>query len=245
MMILDCFRTASGPLNLTSIARRTGLPISTTHRLLNELTAWGALKKIPQGYLISLKLFEIGLRSYEYEQLQRVALPVMQDVYALTRANVHLSVLDGYEVVFIGKMIGRNVEALQTRVGARMPAITTASGRVILAHLPPHVLQEIIEISYEKFSRRTLPDEDALPRAIKQAAQDHFSSSTDEFRDGMTAMASPIFRGEGGVVAALSIVGPAEQLSAPQLPTLTRNAAQRISRQMETVVEATMPPWDG
>lgn len=245
MMILDCFRNASGPLNLTSISRRTGLPVSTTHRLLSELTKWGALKKTSQGYLVSLKLFEISLHSYEHERLQQIALPTMQDVYSLTRANVHLSVLDGYEVVFIGKMIGRNIEAMRTRVGGRMPAITTASGRALLAHQAAVPLQEMIDISYQKFAKRTLPDRPTLLRQISQAAREHFSSSTDEFREGMTAMASPIFRGDGEAVAALSIVGPTEQLSSKQLPSLTRNAAKRISRQMESAVEAQMAAWDG
>lgn len=245
MRILECFTKANGPLNLTSISRRTELPVSTTHRLLTELCDAGALVKTPQGYLVGIKLFEIGLRSYEHVRLQQVALPVMQDVYSLVKANVHLSVLDGYEVVFIGKLVGRNVESAQTQLGGRLPAITTASGRALIGQLPASVQQEIIDTLYRKFARRTLPARSALREQISQARRDQFSISTNEFREGMTAMASPIFRGERDVVAALSIVGPSSQLQSNQLPGLTRNAAKRISRQMETVVEATKFAWDG
>lgn len=245
MVVLDAFRLGGGPHSLTSISRRTNLPVSTTHRLLTELTQWGALKKTSQGYLVSLKLFEIGLRSYEHELLQQVAQPVMQDLYALTHASVHLSLLDGTEVVFIGKQIGRNPESDRTRLGGRLPAVATASGRVMLANLSRAAQDELIRQSYEDFPRRSLPEESQLRKQLNRAAEEHFSISQDEFRRGVTAMASPIFRGSGPVVAALSIIGQSKQLSLPQLPSVVRTSAQRVSRQMESLVEATRFSWDG
>ena len=45
MTILSVFLNGPPVMSLQEISRRTGLPISTTHRLVAELTQWGALAR--------------------------------------------------------------------------------------------------------------------------------------------------------------------------------------------------------
>lgn len=59
--ILDCFTSEQPTLTLTQIMRRTGLPASTTSRLLKELTANQALTRDRFGaYSIGTRLMEIA-----------------------------------------------------------------------------------------------------------------------------------------------------------------------------------------
>src|SRR5699024_8935363 len=107
-LILDCFRNIGGPLTLTEISTRTHLPTSTVHRLLHELTQWGVLVRTPEGYRVSLWLFEVGISAMTQERLYNSAIPIMQDIFAVTGENVQLAMLDDNEVVFVAKLIGRH-----------------------------------------------------------------------------------------------------------------------------------------
>ena len=44
--ILDAFRSSEQQLSLAEISARTGMPLSTTHRLANELVRWGGLERV-------------------------------------------------------------------------------------------------------------------------------------------------------------------------------------------------------
>ena len=48
MTILSAFSRERPTMGLQEISRRTGLAVSTTHRLVTELTEWGALTRIDE-----------------------------------------------------------------------------------------------------------------------------------------------------------------------------------------------------
>src|SRR5687768_3561328 len=61
LRLLDAFSAERPELTLSEIARRAGVPLATTHRLLNELRTWGAVERGEDGlYRIGLRLWELG-----------------------------------------------------------------------------------------------------------------------------------------------------------------------------------------
>ena len=59
--ILNAFSPVHPELSLGELARRAGLPVSTTYRLASELVDWGGLERADgSGYRIGLRLWEIG-----------------------------------------------------------------------------------------------------------------------------------------------------------------------------------------
>ncbi|HEV2778137.1 MAG TPA: helix-turn-helix domain-containing protein, partial [Actinophytocola sp.] len=61
LRILDAFEEAQTGLRLSEISRRSGVPLTTTHRIVGELHAWGALERDPAGeYRIGLRLWEVA-----------------------------------------------------------------------------------------------------------------------------------------------------------------------------------------
>lgn len=103
--ILEAFSAERTALNITQISRRAGLPLSTAHRLVGELTRWGALEREPGGvYRIGLRLFEVAALAPRGPALREAAMPFLEDLYEATHENVHLAVLDGLEVVYIERI---------------------------------------------------------------------------------------------------------------------------------------------
>ena len=117
-------------LTLGELAQRTGLPVSTTYRLVSELVDWGGLERVEGGgYRVGLRMWEIGALAPRGETLREVALPFMSDLYEATLENVHLAVLDGAEVLYVEKLTGRRAMPVRTRRGGRLPLHATAVGQ--------------------------------------------------------------------------------------------------------------------
>src|SRR4051812_50145824 len=93
--VLDAFDAGAPRLSLSEIAERSGTPLTTAHRLLAELTAWGALTRRGDGrYAIGRKLWDLGLLAPAQPELRQVAAPFLLDVHTATRDTVHLAVRD-------------------------------------------------------------------------------------------------------------------------------------------------------
>ena len=85
LALLGAFDDAHPRLSLTDLARRAGLPLSTTHRLVAELVAWDGLARRTDGrYEIGRRIWDLGLLAPVHRELREVALPFLQDVAAAT-----------------------------------------------------------------------------------------------------------------------------------------------------------------
>src|SRR5216684_5949850 len=94
--VLDAFDERHRRLTLTELARRADLPLPTTHRLVGELTAHGALARAPSGeYVIGRRIWSLGLLAPMQTGLREIASPFLQDLYTATLATINLAVREG------------------------------------------------------------------------------------------------------------------------------------------------------
>ncbi|RVW09944.1 winged helix-turn-helix transcriptional regulator [Prescottella agglutinans] len=130
-LLLDSFR-GSARLTLTELSRRTGIPRSTTHRMLDHLVRIGWLSRIGAEYELGHRLVEVGALAVYRNRLDRAVDPLLRELHHATGHVVHLGVLDGSDVVYIEKIGGRSVPELSTRVGTRIPARSSTIGKALL-----------------------------------------------------------------------------------------------------------------
>ena len=77
--LLNAFTEGPGSTHsLAEIARRTGLPKPTLHRLLAALDVLGLVEKTPAGYQLGIRLFELGEHVPRKQKLREAALPFLQ-----------------------------------------------------------------------------------------------------------------------------------------------------------------------
>ncbi len=136
LQILGAFNADHAHLSLSDLARRARLPVSTVHRMLGELLAWGALERDAQGrYRVGLRLWEVGSLAPRSQGIRELALPHLHDLSSLTRENVQLAVRDGSEVVFVERIGADGAVPTLTRVGGRLAITATGAGLVLLRQL--------------------------------------------------------------------------------------------------------------
>src|SRR5947209_20584232 len=86
LAVFAAFDAEHRTLTLTAIARRAGLTVPTAHRLVGELTEWGALARVDNGqYVLGRRMWDLGLLAPVQVGLRQLASPFLHDLYAATR----------------------------------------------------------------------------------------------------------------------------------------------------------------
>ena len=231
--ILDTFADGEPEQTHGLITRATGLSPATAHRILAELVDWGAVERTGRGrYRIGLHLWRLGALAPQGRELRDVALPYLQDLLEVTHEVVHLVVLDENQALYVEKLESRPGVLVVSQVGGRLPLHATGPGKVLLAHAPPGVLDEVIAAGLPRYARGTITDPAELRRALADIRQSGHSISREEMTDGAASVAAPVHDGSGAVIAAISVVVPSSSPDLVPLIAPVRLAALSISREL-------------
>ncbi|MFJ2609104.1 IclR family transcriptional regulator [Streptomyces sp. NPDC087425] len=231
LSVLAAFDHDHPALCLTDIARRAGLTLTTAHRLVAALTAWGALERDGTGvYHVGLRLWELAALAPRGLALRQVALPYLEDLYEATHENVQLAVRDGGEVVYIEWISGRAAVGVHIRVGARWPLHATGVGLALLAHSDPDSQEAYCAGPLASFTPYTVTDAGRLRRMLAEVRRTGVAVSSRQVTADALSVAAPVHGPGGGVVAAVSVVVPHADAQVPALAPAVRLAARGISR---------------
>ncbi len=134
---------ASGPVTASALAREIATPRSSTYQLLAAMAAEGFVVHYPEEerWGLGVGAFEIGAAYLRHEPLERLGRPIVARLAAhaarIAPAVAHLGVLHGRETVYLVREGTPEPVTVIVEVGVRLPASLTASGRALLAGLPP------------------------------------------------------------------------------------------------------------
>ncbi|MGZ4621971.1 MAG: IclR family transcriptional regulator [Blastococcus sp.] len=235
LAILDAFGTTTPRLTLSEIAERSGTPLTTTHRLLGELTDWGALTRRSDGrYEIGRKLWDLGLLAPVQLELRQVAAPFLSDVHTTIRDTVHLAVRDGLAALYVERISGRESVPVVSQVGTRLPLHATGVGKVLLAAAPHDVIEQALR-SLPRQTRHTLVDPGRMRRELAEVRRRRYARTSEEMSPGAASLAVPVQverRSGPAVVAALGIVVPPHRRDLPRLVPVLEVAARGIGREL-------------
>ena len=229
--LLAAFTPDHPVLTLAEASRATGLPLTTTHRIVAELLDWGALERTPDGALqIGLRLWRVAAVAPRGLGLREVALPFMEDLYVATQENVQLAVREGHEAVFVERLTGRHAVTVLTRVGDRFALHATGVGLVLLAHAPAEVQQEVMAGPLRAWTEWTITEPARLRSVLADVRRTGVAISDRQVTDDAVSVAAPVVDRDGEVVAALSLVVRHGSVAPRALVPAVRAAAVGISR---------------
>jgi DNA-binding IclR family transcriptional regulator len=226
--ILESF-VGQRPLTLAEVARCSGLPRSSAHRILQRLVELGWVERNEFKYALGYRMFELGAQFTRQRSVHRAALPVMTELHRRTGLTAHLSMLTGTEILHLERVGVWPGDAGEWGVGARQPVARTAAGRAMLAAIPrderPQIVFGAAPTCYTVRSAVQLDRDLARIRDRGGVAVDAQGCAL-----GVTVVAAPIATGEDGHFA-LSLCGPAKSLRTEVVIADVRRAAAAVWRQ--------------
>jgi DNA-binding IclR family transcriptional regulator len=228
-----CQRDAPAGVTEMSVALRVSK--SNAHRILSTLTALGYARNDTDGrYAATLKTWEVGSTVLNRLDIKELARPLMLELSRKTEETVHLSILDGAEVIYIDKVESNQPIRAYSRVGGRAPAYAVATGKALLA-FAEGALQDSVPTKLTTFTKATITNRADLMKEFERIRQKGFAVNTGEWREGMHGVGAPIRNERNDVVGAIGISGPASRLAPDRLrafaPSVMEVAA-RISTQL-------------
>jgi IclR family acetate operon transcriptional repressor len=230
LALIDVLANSAGSLQLTELAERTGLNVSTGHHLLATLVKWGYVARAPgRRYALGARGLHVAQAFLKQVDLPRLAQPHVERISEETGETVHLAALQGDAVVTLIKREGRHAVRVDTgTIGSADAAHATALGKAMLAWLPEHEIRRILEVrGMARLTPNTITSPDAFIEELRLVRRFSHAVDREEHQPGVTGVAAAIRNHQGGVVGAISV-------SAPTL----RASDQHLARMRDSVMGA-------
>jgi IclR family transcriptional regulator, acetate operon repressor len=221
-----------GPLRLTALAGELRLGKSTVHLLLQTLRAHGMVDYAPatSTYSVGLRVFELGATAIEQGGFGARLVGPMEELARRCNESVSLGVLNAGSVLIVQRVESPEILRADIRPGTRMPLHASASGKALLATMADREVDQLLpESSLPASARMTRCHRDGLFAEIRLIRERGYAKQTDEFVEGISAVATPIFATGGRALAALSIAGPSSRFDEANWSSLLLPAARAMS----------------
>jgi IclR family KDG regulon transcriptional repressor len=222
--------------SLSEIVQATGLHKATTHRILMTLLNCGFVDRTADGekYRLGLRMIGLSLGVLNRLDFRQEALSHMERLVERFQETCDLGVFDRGQVLDLEVVHGKHTLTIAARAGRHLPAHCTAGGKVLLAFLPPEIVEPVLNAPLAAYTENTITSPARLREELEMVRQQGYGSDNEEFEAGICAVGVPIRDIEGNVIAQMSMPGPASRLTPERIPEIAQalmKAAGAISVQ--------------
>jgi DNA-binding IclR family transcriptional regulator len=218
---------ADGPLGVTDVAARSGLPKSTAARMLSTLADVGAVEQVAgdTAYRLGPRLVTLAAGFSLARSLAALARPTLVDLAGASGEAAGLGIPDGDLIHYIDQVDTPNAVLARDWTGARVPLHAVSSGQVLLAFRASGAIERYLERPMERFTDKTLTDPDAVRERLRDVRRRGYTWAIEEFDPGISSVAAPIADASGEVIAAVHVHGPSYRFPSPDR---TQDLAQLV-----------------
>ncbi len=199
-----------GPLGVTEVADRAGLPKSTAARLLATLVGEGAVEQVPgdTSYRLGPRLITLSSGFSLARSLAAIARPTLIELAEGSGEAAGLGMPDGDLIHYIDQVDTVHPVLVRDWTGARAPLHAVSSGQVLLAFRSTAAIERYLERPMERFTDWTLADPESVRERLREIRRRGYTWAIEEFDAGISSIAAPIADASGEVIAAVHVHGP-------------------------------------
>jgi DNA-binding IclR family transcriptional regulator len=228
-----------GTSGLAELAAATGLPKTTLHRACAAMEERGFVRRSePAAYSLGPRAVELGTRS-SGSALVEAFQAEAGELLARHDETTCLVVLEGADALFIAKVETSQAVRLVTRVGSRLPAFAAASGRALLAALPPAEVDRLLAgVDLVTPVGDRLDGLDEVHRILDRVRARGYAENVDETSRGLRCMAVPVTGASGTTVAAMTLCVPTGRIDASRRARMLadlRASGARVSAALRAI----------
>jgi len=238
LAMLQIFTRAAPALTLVELAAGVELSRSAAYRLAYTLEKDGFIARDPASrrYRLTSKVLTLGFEYFNSQTIADQAIPFLKQLSETVSAASYLVILDGCHAVYLARGAPMAGMVSNLQVGSRQAAHMTASGRVLLAHLPEARLRAVVTAIAREYRALPAPTVAEVTRQARADAARGYVFHPSVFSPGVSSCAAAIRDASGSAVAAISIIGPTPHLDMfggePALSAAVLKATSELSAQL-------------
>ena len=238
LRVLLAFCSAGHELGISELSREVGLGKSVVHRILGGLMVFDFVTQDPKTsrYRLGPGATQLGLSALGSLDLLGIARPVMERLREETRETVTVSIKVGDHRTYAAQVESPQDIRMRVEVGRSFPLYAGASGRAILAHLPPEELAHYLDVTpIVSLTPGTINSREALVEELQHVRQRGYAASAGERDPLAAAVAAPLRSLDGDVIGAISVCGPVPRFTPDRVFVIgesVRDAAAQVSAAM-------------
>jgi DNA-binding IclR family transcriptional regulator len=225
-------------ISVSEASRSIGVAPSTAHRLLSMLQYYDFVSQNPttRSYEAGPTLINMGLAVVRDMDIRRLARPFMEELRSEVGETVHLTILQGKNVLFIETIESLQALRVGDRTGISMPVHCTASGKALLAELPLERLHELFPSEQlVGLTPHSLTSREALERELSRVRERGYATNFEESEPDVSAISAAIHDRLSRVRASLTVSAPSTRLHedlATQIAAATMRTAAEIGKRL-------------
>lgn len=215
--ILEAVGRKSRPPAQSELATELGIPKSTVHSLCATLAQEGLLVRVADTrYRLGARILDLY---YLYDAGMHVTsefTKVCEELVPRHEETIVLSVLDGKEVVYVSCRSGNQPLAVNYRIGLRLPASCTATGKAILSTFPEDEIQSLFHSGHlASLTKRSITGVGELITDIREVRRRGYSIDDEETVAGMRCVGAPVLA-HGGKRAVAAVAFTIVKVQSPR-----------------------------
>lgn len=209
--LLEQFHDDVDELGVTELSKRLKLHKNNVFRLLATLESRGYIEqnRATENYRLGLKALELGQTFIKQMGLLRQARPILDRMVEECNETSYVAIFKENHIVYLDVVETNLTVRVVSRVGSRLPAYCTASGKVHLAFMSEEELEATLaEQKLTQHTPTTLASIDKLRAELEQVRAKGYAIDNEELDPGVRCLAAPIRDYTRRIVGAVSVSGP-------------------------------------
>lgn len=208
LKILHAFDETYVSLSLSDLVARTGLEKSAVQRMAHTLHLEGMLERDAKTrrFRPSHAWLELAYAYYWSDPLISRAMPKLIEFSHAMGETINLAQISRDHIIYSLRLPNQRTHFAASVVGRRLPALNTASGRVMLATWPESEKNRACaEWPLLKATPKTCVDRAKIAQSIEFAQQNGYCITRDQMLLNEISLAAPIKGTDGQAHAAVQI----------------------------------------
>ncbi|WP_353474142.1 IclR family transcriptional regulator [Salipiger sp. H15] len=234
LSILECFNLRRPEMTLTEIAEAISVTSSAAYRFVVTLEREGYLTRHENRYRLAPRAMDLGYRylaSLDVSDLARLPADALRNETGFT---VHVSILEGTEIIYVYRALSDRAMVSNVPVGSRLPAFSTTMGRVLLSDLPEADLDaRFAGYAFSRMSSAAPGSLAELKPLLRADRERGYVAQSSHLATGTFSIAAPLVSRHGRYVAAMNLSGHEQQLR-PDAALIGKvlDAAREVSKML-------------
>jgi IclR family acetate operon transcriptional repressor len=224
--LLEALAEPGEAKGVSELARATGLPVATIHRLLATMVSRGYVRQDSGSHKYTLGSHLIRLGEAAARDFGQFARPYLAELMEASGETANLAMLEDGHVAYVAQVASRHHRVrMFTEVGRRVHPHTSGVGKVVLAFRPRAEVEALLARSgLPPRTPRTITDPARFLAELDKVASQGYAIDSGEEEVGVRCLAVPVF-GMGGSVAAMSVSAPEGRLQDRDIERVLRISA--------------------